>query len=415
MTERGVVIVGAGQAGVQAAASLRELGFMASITLVNGEGVLPYQRPPLSKAFMLGKVEEDGLRFRNQGYFERNSIVLVCSDLAVAIDRPQRRVQLASGETIDYDHLILATGARNRTLPVPGSELSGVHYLRSIADAAALRERLRSANNVVVIGGGFIGMEFAAVAAKLDTQTHVVEASPRIMARAVSPEVSAYFTRRHMDRGTTFSFDDSVVCINGTMDKVVSVETARGGMVPADMVLIGIGVVPNEHLAEEAGLDVANGIVVDDRLITSDPAISAIGDCAMYPSPFGGGMLRLESVQNAVDQGRAVAARLTGKPSSYAGVPWFWSDQGDDKLQIVGIARGTDLRIVRGNESEGRFSVFFLRDDALVCVESVNRVADHMAARALLKSGDLSRVTTGHVLAVDFELKSRIAKEAVTV
>jgi 3-phenylpropionate/trans-cinnamate dioxygenase ferredoxin reductase subunit len=415
MSGPGIVIVGAGQAGLQAAISLREGGFIGSIRLIDDEGRLPYQRPPLSKAFMLGKMPAEGLLLRNQAYFDKNAIVLSHSGGVEAIDRHERHVVLVTGDKLQYDHLILATGARNRRLEIPGTELAGVYYLRSFAAASALRDRLAASRNVVVIGGGFIGMEFAAVAAKVGARVHVVEAGLRIMARAASPEVSAYFTGRHAARGTSFSFSDAVVRINGHDGQVVAVETVSRGIIPADLVLIGIGVIPNDALARQAQLAVGNGIVVDDYLVTSDPAISAIGDCASYPNIFSGTMLRLESVQNAVDHARAAAARLTGKASPYTGVPWFWSDQGDDKLQIAGIGRDTDIRIVRQGAKEGSFSVFFFRDDALVCVESVNRVSDHMAARALLKSGDLSTVNAAEVHAADFEMKARSSKEPANV
>jgi 3-phenylpropionate/trans-cinnamate dioxygenase ferredoxin reductase subunit len=412
MTEGGVVIVGAGQAGLQTAASLRELAYPGSITLINEEYSLPYQRPPLSKTYMLGKATEDALRLRNRSYFEENNIRLVGPVRAMAIDRSARKLKLASGADLPYDHLVLATGAKNRSLPIKGSDLHGVYSLRTIADAASLRNQLQETRNAVVLGGGFIGMEFAAVAAKLGAQTHVVEVASRIMARATSPEVSAYLTRRHGERGTTFSFNESVVRINGEANKVVSVDTASGATFAADLVLIGVGVVPNQTLAENAGLMVMNGVVVDDQLLTEDSAISAIGDCAVYPNSFSNSMLRLESVQNAVDQARFVAARIAGIPARYAGVPWFWSDQGADKLQIAGIAFADDTNLVKEDEDSGGFSVFRFRNDALVCVESVNRVADHMAARALLKSGKLSSLSSRHVSERDFKLKSYLSKEA---
>jgi 3-phenylpropionate/trans-cinnamate dioxygenase ferredoxin reductase component len=414
VTPPGIVIVGAGQAGFQAAVSLRDLGHSGDITLINGEGCLPYQRPPLSKAYMLGKIQEEGLRFRHQPYFEQNHIRLVGSDPAVSIDRTRRTLRLVSGTELHYDHLILATGTRNRTLDVEGTNLEGVHSLRTIEDAVALRSRFSSSQNVVVIGGGFIGMEFAAVAARFGVRPHVIETAPRIMARAASPEVSAYFTKRHKERGTTFAFNESVVRIVGKAERVIAVETAAGKVLPADLVVVGVGVIPNVELAQAAGLQVGNGVVVDEFLRTSDPAISAVGDCAVYPSSFVNGVVRLESVQNAIDQARTVAARIMGKLQAYAAVPWFWSDQGDDKLQIAGIASLNDLRMVKGDESGGRFSVFFFRNDVLACVESVNRVADHMAARTLLKSGRQARLTPQDVRTDGFDLKSYVSGEAVS-
>ena len=410
MSRSGAVIVGAGQAGVQTALSLRELGYTKPITIFNGEGNVPYQRPPLSKGFMMGKVGREGMRLRSPDQFDRAGISLV-ADRVEAIDRGARRVIRKSSDHVEYEALVLATGSRNRTLDVPGSELEGVLSLRSLDDAEALQQRLKSARDVVIIGGGFIGLEFAAVASKSVARVHVVEAAPRTMARAVSPEVSTYFTRRHLERGTTFSFGDTVLGINGRAGQVVSVETATMGTLPADLVLVGVGIVPNSELAHAAGLATDNGIVVDEQLLTSDPLISAIGDCAVYPNAFSQSMLRVESVQNAVDHGRTVAARLTGARVSYAAVPWFWSDQGDDKLQIAGISRTGDTWLTKGDELGGRFSAFLFRDDALVCVQSVNRVADHMAARALLKTGRLRRITPDTVRAAGFDLKSFAAAD----
>jgi len=406
----GAVIVGAGQAGVQTALSLRELGYSKPVTIFNDEGHVPYQRPPLSKGFMMGKVGREGMRLRGPDHFNRAGISLV-TDRVEAIDRGARKVVLKSSDHVEYEALVLATGSRNRTLDVPGSELEGVLSLRSLDDAESLQQRLKSARDVVIIGGGFIGLEFAAVASKSAARVHVVEAAPRTMARAVSPEISAYFTRRHAERGTTFSFGDTVLGINGRAGQVVSVETTRKGALPTDFVLVGVGITPNSELAHAAGLATDNGIVVDEQLLTSDPLISAIGDCAVYPNAFSKSMLRVESVQNAVDHGRAVAARLTGARVSYAAVPWFWSDQGDDKLQIAGISRAGDTWLTKGDEPGGRFSVFLFRDDALVCVQSVNRVADHMAARALLKTGRLGRITPDTVRAAGFDLKSFAATD----
>jgi len=409
----GVIIVGGGQAGVQTALSLRELGYDRPVTIFNDEGHPPYQRPPLSKAFMTGKLGLEGLYFRNPDFFERSGIFLEV-DRVEAIDRVAKKVILRSGGSRDYAALVLATGSRNRTLNLPGAELDGVLSLRSLDDAVALRERLATARDIVIIGGGFIGLEFAAVASKAGAQVHVVEAAPRIMGRAVSPDISAYFTRRHIARGTTFSFGDTVLRINGKSGRVVSVETAREATLPADLVLIGVGIVPNVELAHEAGLATDNGIVVDEHLETSDPSISAIGDCAVYPNVFAGSMMRVESVQNAVDHGRTVAARLVGNRYAYASVPWFWSDQGEDKLQIAGISMNDDTRLVQGAPASGRFSVFLFRNNGLACVESVNRVADHMAARILLKTNRLGRITPNMAQSRNFDLKTFAARETVS-
>lgn len=380
-----VVIVGAGQAGFQVAASLREQGHPGRVVLVGDEPGVPYQRPPLSKAYLSGALPGERLALRPQAFYDKHDIELVCGR-AVGIDRDRRRVALADERELEYGHLVLATGTRNRELPVPGAKLDGVLGLRTREDADALRERIGGARNVVVIGGGFIGLEFAAAAAKLGLSVTVLEASDRLMRRAVSPAVSAHYRELHERQGTRVLSGASVVALHGGHE-VTGVELADGSVLPADLVVVGIGVVPNAELAADAGLTVDNGIVVDEHLSTSDPRISAVGDCAVYPSRHAGAPLRLESVQNAVDHARCLAARLTGAAEPYASVPWFWSNQFDARLQIAGISAGHDEAVVHGDPSAGSFSVFCFRAGQLVCVESVNRTPDHMAARKLFTAG----------------------------
>lgn len=412
MTGPGVVIIGAGQGGVQAAVSLREAGYTGPVTLLNDEPAAPYQRPPLSKAFMLRKVEASGLQLRNAEYYRKTNIELR-SARAASIDRNGRVVVCESGDRIPYETLVLATGGRNRPLHVPGVDLDNVFSLRSIEDAAKLRERLDAARQVVVVGAGFIGLEFAAVAAANGASVHVFEAADRPMARAVSPEVSRYFTDAHQRAGTNFTFGDTVSSFHGGNGAVASVRTAKEIEVAADLVVLGIGLLANDELAANAGLATDNGVIVNACLQTDDANIYAIGDCAVHPNPFAQGMARVESVQNAVDQGRCVAASITGNQSAYAAVPWFWSDQGKDKLQIAGIGGVGDEVIVSGDVEAGRFSAFRFRRGKLACVESVNKAADHMAARTLLKKGQLDRVTAQDVAAPAFELKQHAAKEVV--
>jgi 3-phenylpropionate/trans-cinnamate dioxygenase ferredoxin reductase subunit len=384
-----VVIVGAGQGGLQVAASLRQEGFDGAIALVGDEPGVPYQRPPLSKAYMLGASTAADLALKADGFFADQRIDLLAGETVAAIDRGGRAVALASGARLPFDHLVLATGARNRPLPVPGADLDGVVSLRTLADAADLKERLAAADRVVVIGAGFIGLEFASVAAKLGRRVTVVEAVDRVMARAVSPPISAYFAAAHERAGTTLRFRTGVARLLGADGRVTGVELVDGERLPADLVVVGIGVVANGEIAAAAGLTVANGIAVDAELVTSDPAISAVGDCALHPSRWCDAPVRIESVQNAIDQGKCVAARLVGRPSPYTAVPWFWSDQGADKLQTAGLAIGADRAVVRGDPESGRFSAFVYRGEKLVAVESVNRPADHMIARRLL-AGNLS-------------------------
>lgn len=383
-----VVVIGAGQAGFQAAASLRDQTFEGSITLVGDESEIPYQRPPLSKAYLDGKTDAAGLQLRPAKFFADRAIGIVIGQRVVALDRRARRIVMQAGDTLPYDHLILATGARNRVLQGVGAEVEGVVQLRTVGDAAHLRGRLETARRVVVLGAGFIGLEFAAVAARRGLDVTVIEMAARPMARALSPEMSAFFQQAHVAMGVKFLFGAKVARVLSEGGRASGVATTDGLHVPADLVLVGIGVIPNAELAADAGLAVSNGIEVDDTLLTGDPAISAIGDCAFHPSRFGAGTpLRIESVQNAVDQARCVAKRLTGQPEPYASVPWFWSDQGPMKLQIAGIASAGDKAVLRGDPAGGQFSVFLYAGPALRAVESVNRPMEHMAARRLLASG----------------------------
>lgn len=390
MSAAGVVVVGGGQAGFQVAASLREAGFSDPVTLVGDEPGLPYQRPPLSKAYLAGRTDAAGLDLRPAAFFAEHRIALRAGVRAVAIDRAARTLRLGNGDGLAYDHLVLATGARNRPLPVPGADLRGVRQLRGLTDADALRAALGDARRVVVVGAGFIGLEFAAVAAARGLDVTVVEAAGRPMARAVSAETGAFFRGAHEGIGVRFAFDAAILAIEGEAGRAAAVRLSDGRSVPADLIVVGIGVLPNQEIAAEAGLTAADGIRVDAFLATIDPAISAIGDCARYPSPFAHGLghdgtIRIESVQNAIDQGRCLAARLGGRPGAYAALPWFWSDQGRHKLQIAGLAAPSDAGVSRG--SGDAFSVFRFRGDRLTAVESVNRGGDHMIARRLLGTG----------------------------
>lgn len=403
----GIVIVGAGQGGFQAAASLREAGYQGRVSLVGDEPGLPYQRPPLSKAYMKGDAGIEQIELRAAAFYADHRIELV-QGRASAINRFERRLAFEDGRELGYDHLILATGARNRPLPVPGRELAGVYYLRTREDADALKADLAKARNVVVIGAGFIGLEFAAVARALGHPVTVIEAAMRPLGRAVSPEMSTFFTQAHEAMGTRLLLGAGVIGLEGEGGHVTGVATTDGTVHPADFVLVGIGVVPNVELAAEAGLEVANGIVVDAHLATKDPAISALGDAVAYPSRFAGGLVRLESVQNAVDQARCLAGRLTGKATPFEVVPWFWSDQADLKLQMVGLAGPTDLAVLRGDPASRRFSVFRFRDEVLTAIESVNRPADHMLGRRLLAG--TPTLTPAQAGDESFELKSLLGR-----
>jgi 3-phenylpropionate/trans-cinnamate dioxygenase ferredoxin reductase component len=404
-----VVIIGAGQGGFQAAASLRDEGFAGRITLIGDEPYLPYQRPPLSKTYLAGSLDENGLTLRPASFFERNSIELLMGDTAVAIDRDKQEVKLASGRMVGYAHLILATGTRPRPLVAEGADLSGVHILRTKDDADALRPRLGEGSRVAVIGGGFIGMEFAAVSADAGHEVVVIEGLARIMARSVSPELSEYVTAVHRGRGTRMLLGSGVQRLVGDAGQVSGVVLANGETVAADVVLVGIGVLPNAELAQDAGLEVANGISVDGSLLTSDPRISAIGDCANYPSAHDGGRpTRLESVQNAVDHARHVAARLTGGSySAYQKVPWFWTHQLDLNVQIAGIGSANDDCVLRKDPAGERFSIYRFQSQRLVCVESVNQPGAHMLARRML-TGEV-RPSPAQVADPGFDMKALLS------
>jgi 3-phenylpropionate/trans-cinnamate dioxygenase ferredoxin reductase subunit len=380
---QGVVIVGAGHAGFQVAASLRQSGYKNRVVLLNDEQHLPYQRPPLSKAYLKGTGAPDSLMFRPQKFFADQTIELT-ADYALAIDRVERKLKLASGTALDYDHLVLATGARNRLLDLPNATLPNVRYLRILDDSEDLRARIAACKRVVVVGAGFIGLEFAATARIKGLQVDVLELANRVMARAVTAEVSDYFQKRHAEAGVRIHLGVMATAIEADGDKVTGVSLSDGRHIPADLVVVGVGVIPNVELARDAGLPTASGIIVNDRLLTSDPNISAIGDCALFDSPRFGGTLRLESVQNATDHARCVAARLTGDDKAYDGQPWFWSDQGDDKLQIAGLTTGYDRVVMRGDPAAKAFSAFCYRGDKLLGIESVNRAGDHMFGRRFL-------------------------------
>ena len=324
MAQEPVVIVGAGHGGFQVAASLRQHGFDGPVTLIGDEPVLPYQRPPLSKDYLNGKIGLDLLVMRPENFYRDHRIDYLPGIRVSEIDRAAKAVRLASGERLGYGHLVLATGARNRVPALPGIELDGVCYLRTLAETDELRDRLAAAHNIVAIGAGFIGLEFAAVARGHGKSVHVVELTDRVMGRVASVPTSRFFAEAHRHTGVTFRFGAQTARIGGHGGRVDHVELAGGEKLPADLVLVSIGVVPNGEVASAAGLAVANGIVVNEELLTADPNISAIGDCASFPCRHAEGHLtRLEAVQNAVDHARCVADRLVGKPHPYAALPWF--------------------------------------------------------------------------------------------
>jgi 3-phenylpropionate/trans-cinnamate dioxygenase ferredoxin reductase subunit len=394
-----VVIVGNGMAGATVAATLRTKGFAGPIALIGDEPHAPYQRPPLSKGHL---VDGGGPQLvRPEAFWADKGVDLITGTRATAIDRDARVVRLDDGRAVPYAHLVLATGARNRELPGAENALA----LRTLDESRALRERIGEGRRLVVIGGGFIGLEVAAAAHEIGTDVTVVEALDRVMSRVVSPEMSAFFAGLHAEAGVKILTGRTVQAVQEGL-----VVLDGGERLEADAVVVGIGVVPNVELAVAAGLEVSDGIVVDERLLTSDPAISAVGDCAHYPCAITGRRQRLESVQNATDHARACAARIAGAGDPYAAVPWFWSDQHGRKLQIAGVAGGETSSVLRGDPAQGGFSIFRFADGALVAVESVDAMPDHIAARKLLAApGAAAAVTPEQVADPAVSLKELAA------
>ncbi len=396
-----IVIIGAGQAGAQAVATLRAEGFAGALTMVGDEAYAPYQRPPLSKAYLMGTFERARLFLKPDAFYREAGCELILGTTAKAIDRAARSVLLSDGRKLPYDMLLLATGTRVRRIRCPGAELAGIHYLRSIADVDALQAVFKSGARLAVVGGGYIGLEVAAVAVKHGLEVTVFEALDRVMARAVSKPVSDFFESVHRAAGVKLVPNTAVESFEGH-DRVAAV-TAGGKTTPADLALVGIGVIPNMDLAQKAGLPCEDGIVVDEFGATADPAIFAAGDCTWHVGREGIA-LRLESVQNAIDQAKHAALAMIGKPKPYREVPWFWSDQYDLKLQIAGLARPTDTMVMRGDPAARKFAVFHLRDGAVAAVESVNAPAEHLVGRKLIAEG--ARVAPERLADISIPMKN---------
>ena len=384
MPTRPMVIVGAGQAGLQVAESLRSEGWQGDIMLLGDEPQAPYHRPPLSKAYLLGQASAEQLTMRGPAALARKNITLRTGVRVERIDRAARELHFSHGSRLPYHRLVLATGARARSLP--GAELDGVHVLRGLADCRRIGAALAAAENVVVIGGGFIGLEFAAVARQKGKAVTVLEAGERLMARAVSPFIAAWYGQLHAAQGVRLCLQAQIASFGGENGRIHAVNLADGASIPADLVVLGVGVVANDELAAAAGLPVDRGIVVDDCGRTADAAVFAAGDCTTTRRADGS-LRRLESVQNAVEQGKAVAAAALGKEQPFIATPWFWSDQYDAKLQMVGSGAGHDQLVVRGNPVDGKFSACYFRAGKLIGIDSINRPQDHMAGRKLLDRG----------------------------
>jgi 3-phenylpropionate/trans-cinnamate dioxygenase ferredoxin reductase subunit len=384
MSAAGIVIVGASYAGLNAAAAARTAGYKLPVTLIGDEGQLPYQRPPLSKDFLRGTIDAAQLPLRAPSFFDSSEITLRTGVGVQSVDRAARTVTLNSGEQLAYDKLILATGCRPRILSAPGAHAAGIHYLRTLDDALAIAHRLESARSVAVVGGGFIGLEIAASLRRMGKAVAVVEAQTRLLARALSAEMGDYIAEWHRREGVDLHFSSQVTRFHVEGGHVSAVELVDGQALAADLVIVGIGVIPNIELAQSAGLPCENGVIVDEHARTIDPDIYAAGDCTSHPNAYARGMARLECVQNAIDQGRVAGGNAAGANAVYATPPWFWSDQYEVKLQGVGVSTGFDRIVVRGDMKANAFSVFYFAGRSLLAAESVNKPGEHMIARKLL-------------------------------
>jgi 3-phenylpropionate/trans-cinnamate dioxygenase ferredoxin reductase subunit len=399
MSDR-ILIIGAGQAGLQLADSLRREGHDGAITLIGAEKLAPYQRPPLSKAFLLDQLEESRLPLRADTFYDQRNIATRFGFEVTEIDRAGKTVTLDTGEKLPYDKLALCLGADVFVPPIPGSDLPHVLALRGLDDSFKLKSALATARSVAVIGGGFIGLEVAATARKLGKTVTILEAVDRVMKRAVSEQVSRFFENLHRSHGSVIHLGASISEIGPD-----AVLLQDGRQIEADLVVLGTGVRPCNALAQQTGLNCDNGIQVDEFTRTSDPDIIAIGDCAAHPNYLTGKTLRLESVQNAIDQAKIAAKTLTGKREPYRAVPWFWSDQFDIKLQMAGLSADTDQAVTRGDPAGRAFSIFYFSNIRLMAVDSINAPADHMAARRILAKDDRA-LSPEQAADTGFDLKS---------
>ncbi|HEX4240635.1 MAG TPA: FAD-dependent oxidoreductase [Steroidobacteraceae bacterium] len=378
-----ILVIGAGQAGAQAIDTLRKEGFNGRVVLIGEEAELPYQRPPLSKKYLCGELATDRLPFRHRAFYDEHGIELRLGRKAVRLDPRAREVELDDGEELPYDRLMLCLGAGSRRLTCPGATLAGVHYLRGISDVPPLRAGLGAGARIVVIGGGYIGLEVAATSRKMGCEVTVLEMADRLMNRVVAPTVSQYFASEHAAHGVDLRCDMRVVRLEGR-DRVEGVVCADGSTIAADRVVVGVGATAVTDIAADAGLAVDNGIVVDEHCRTSDASIFAAGDCTNHPSPHYRRRVRLESVDNAFEQAKTAALNLLGRETVHDKIPWFWSDQFDNKLLIVGLSQDYDTQVLRGDPASRSFSVCYLKGRELLALESVNHLKDYISARKLI-------------------------------
>ncbi len=404
-TQETYVVIGAGHGAGQAAVTLRAKGFQGRIILIGEESYAPYQRPALSKAFLSGDLALERLYFKPPEYYAKNDIDLILDTVVTRLDREKKTIALSDGRVIGYDKALLATGSRVRKIPLPGVDLPGVFYLRTIADVEGIRASCAKGAKIVIVGGGYIGLEVAASTRKLGLDVTVLETESRVMARAVGKPVSDFFEALHAEEGVTIKTGQAVKALEGK-SKLERVVCADGSVWQADIAVIGVGIVPNQELAEEAGLPVDNGIVVDAACRTTDPSVFAAGDCTNHPNDIFERRLRLESVHNALEQAKTAAAAMCGIVNDYNQVPWFWSDQYNVKLQIAGLSQGYDQIVLRGDPSQRKFAAFYLKQGMLIAVDAINAVPEYMASRKLIAAH--ARIAPERLADMSIPMKSMI-------
>jgi 3-phenylpropionate/trans-cinnamate dioxygenase ferredoxin reductase component len=378
------VVIGGGHAAGQAVASLRQDGFEGEIVVIGDEPHVPYQRPPLSKQYLSGEHTIDRVYLRAAAFYQERKVTLRLGVRATRIDPKTHTVTMSTGETVQYDKLLIATGSRARRLNIPGSDLTGIHYLRTVNDVDAIRAGFGAGKNITIAGGGYIGLEVASVAVTAGLAVTVLEMEERILKRVTTPAMSAFYHGLHAGRGVTVRTSTKVSGFAGKDGHVEAVLTESGERIPADLVIVGVGIIPNTELASEGGIACDNGILVDDHCRTSDPDIYAAGDCTNHPNALLGRRLRLESVPNAMEQARVAARNMAGRDEVYAAFPWFWSDQYEHKLQMVGFSTDGDQQVLRGEMKSRKFAIFYLKDGVVVAVDAVNSPKEFMAGRQMV-------------------------------
>ncbi len=401
MTER-VVIAGAGHAAGQLVASLKRQKFDGQIVLVGDEAYLPYQRPPLSKKFLSGDLAAERLYVKPPAFYDDPQIELRLETVITRVDCDSKTLETNSGDDVPYDKLILALGSRVRRLSIDGADLAGVHYLRTIDDVDGIRAEMQNKKNAVIIGAGYIGLEVAAVTRQLGLEVTVIEMADRVMGRVVSPEISDFYQIEHTSQGVRLRLSTGIKAFCGK-DRVQAVETEDGELIPADFVVVGVGILPNTELAIEAGLRVEDGIVVDDTCQSSDPSVYAVGDCTRHPNAIYDRQLRLESVHNALEQAKTAVNNICGVETHYSEVPWFWSDQYDLKLQIAGLSTDYDDVIIRGSPADRSFACLYLKDSRLIATDAVNSPKEFVQSKALIASR--MRISRDRLADSDIQLK----------